>query len=228
MYTKAGIDLLLSHHIPTFTDGGSSILTAVTESLTMGGQTIRISSVQVSLIPLAKGLVEFLEEITGKGSVYACILEKPKHIKSKSKMQWIVQFESPELAMKVYDLSRAGTLMFRSVKLMVEFVDIESLPKSTPACLEGVDLHMGCQISENGFYVLWSSTKVVAVFGSEIRRISMFLKERYIEYKMELLFSDIRHIHLRYVKGKGTKLLLLQGGGRGVNGRGVREYIVGR
>eukprot|EP01018_Ginkgo_biloba_P005555 Gb_28432 [translate_table: standard] len=174
----------------------------------MGSRTIQISNIP-SLHTNKQVLVDYLEGITGKGSVCACNLRSAK---SRSKVYAIVQFESAEMALKIYDRHRAGTLTFMHATLTVQFMqkDILSRPKSTPAFLDGVTLHMGCQISQNAFCVLWSATNVLADFGFDIRRISLYLNEHRIEYKMELLFRDVRYIHLRNGKEKETKHLLLQ------------------
>lgn len=170
-------------------------------------------TVQVSNLPVledGKVLVHFLEEITGQGSVYAC---KPRTTKSsKSKMYACVQFESHELAMKLINHATLGRLVFRFATLKVQFLprDIVSRPKSIPVHLERVKLHMGCLISANDMYLLWSSTnEVVADFGLDIRKVSIYLKERNIEYRMEVSFRDIRYIHRRK-RVNGNGLLFLQ------------------
>lgn len=170
-------------------------------------------TVQVSNLPVledGKVLVHFLEEITGQGSVYAC---KPRTTKSsKSKMYACVQFESHELAMKLINHATLGRLVFRFATLKVQFLprDIVSRPKSIPVHLERVKLHMGCLIYANDMYLLWSSTnEVVADFGLDIRKVSIYLKERNIEYRMEVSFRDIRYIHRRK-RVNGNGLLFLQ------------------
>lgn len=170
-------------------------------------------TVQVSNLPViqdGKVLVQFLEEFTGQGSVYAC---KPRTTKSsRSKMYACVQFESHESALKLISLATLGKLVFRFSTLKAQFLprDVVSKPRAIPVHLERMKLHMGCLISANQMHVLWSSTnEAVADFGLDIRKISIYLKERNIEYRMELSFRDIRYIHRRK-RFDGNRLLFLQ------------------
>lgn len=170
-------------------------------------------TVQVSNLPViqdGKVLVQFLEEFTGQGSVYAC---KPRTTKSsRSKMYACVQFESHESALKLISLATLGKLVFRLSTLKAQFLprDVVSKPKAIPVHLERMKLRMGCLISANQMHVLWSSTnEAVADFGLDIRKISIYLKERNIEYRMELSFRDIRYIHRRK-RFDGNRLLFLQ------------------
>jgi len=171
-------------------------------------RTVKISNLPV--IQDGKVLVQFLEEITGQGSVYACNPRTPKSCKSK--MYACVQFESHESAMRLINLATLGKLVFRLSTLNVQFLprDIVSKPKSIPVHFERVKLHMGCLISANDMYLLWSSTNEVAAdFGLDIRKVSIYLKERNVEYRMELSFRDIRYIHRRK-RVNGNGLLFLQ------------------
>jgi len=107
--------------------------------------------------------VDYLEEFTGQGSVYAC---KPRTPKScRSKMYAYVQFESHESAMKLIELATLGRLVFRSAALKVQFLptDIVSKPKAIPVHLDRVKLHMGCLISPNHMYLLMSNGKLCNV-----------------------------------------------------------------
>eukprot|EP01018_Ginkgo_biloba_P005536 Gb_17279 [translate_table: standard] len=178
----------------------------------MGCRTIEVS--HMPFIPNEQLLVDFLEEIIGKGGVCACKLTAQGSLNSESNMSAFVEIKSAELASAIYNLAKAGILMFWCATLAVQFMhkDIVSQPISTATCpegLEGVKLHMGCQISENVLYILWSSAEVDVEFGHE-RRIRVYVKEGLVEYKMELSYRDIRHIYHRNIKGKGTEVLLLQ------------------
>jgi hypothetical protein len=172
----------------------------------MGGRTIRISGMP----PTSKiFLLQYLRGILSKDCVSACKMGYPNNFRGK--IFAIVQFENAEMAMKIYELAKAGKLRLLNGRILtVNFMnrDIASRPKCTPSCLQGVKLHMGCQSSPNGFHVLWSALDVFAEFGFDIRRIILYLTE-FHDYKLELSFRDIWEINLRNVKG-GTKVLLLQ------------------
>ncbi|XP_057854773.1 probable RNA-dependent RNA polymerase 1 [Cryptomeria japonica] len=169
-------------------------------------------SIQLSNLPVVqdtKGLVQQLEEITGKGTVIACKLRTPKS--NKSRMYAYVQFASHELAKLVHGLASKGRIMLGQNKLTAQYLerDIVSKPRSMPTRIEEGKLYMGNLISQNVFSFLWNSGNSVAVeFGFDIRKLSIFLNERYIDYKLELAFRDIRHLHLR--NARGSKLLLVQ------------------
>ncbi|KAH9320932.1 hypothetical protein KI387_015571 [Taxus chinensis] len=169
-------------------------------------------TIQLSNLPVvqdSKGLVQQLEDITGKGTVYACKLRTPKS--NKSRMHAHVQFESHESAEVVHFLANSGNVRLGLNKLTAQYLqrDIVSKPKSMPTRFEEGKLYMGNLISQNVFHFLWNSdNSAVAEFGFDIRKLSIILKDHYIDYKMELAFRDIRHIHLH--NARGLKLLLVQ------------------
>ncbi|GLJ11696.1 hypothetical protein SUGI_0174890 [Cryptomeria japonica] len=85
-----------------------------------------------------------------------------------------------------------------------------SAVKETSVCLEGVDLHMGCEISEISFYVLCSFNGVIAEFEYGRKRISLFVRASGTDYKMDIEYPDIRYIHRGQATGKNTQVLLLR------------------
>lgn len=82
--------------------------------------------------------------------------------------------------------------------------------KDSSVCLGKIDLHMGCETSENSFYVLCSFKEVIAEFEYGRKRIRLFLRETGSDYKMDIEYPDIRYIHRGQAIGKDTQLLLLR------------------
>ena len=75
--------------------------------------------------------------------------------------------------------------------------------------IERGKLYVGNLVSQNAFSFLWNSdSSAAAEFGFGNRKLSFFLKELSVEYKLELGFRDIRFIHLR--NAKDVKLLFVQ------------------
>jgi RNA-dependent RNA polymerase len=84
-------------------------------------------------------------------------------------------------------------------------------PNSTQmSSFEGLNLHMGCQTSENTFFVSCSRTGVNAEFEFAIKRISLYLKECSREYKMVFTYGNIRYIHRGVVRDRDNQLLILR------------------
>lgn len=71
---------------------------------------------------------------------------------------------------------------------------------------EGRNLHMGCQTSENTFFVSCSRAGVNAEFEFAIKRINLYVKE----YKMVFTYGNIRYIHGGVMRDRDTQLLILR------------------
>ncbi|KAH9320928.1 hypothetical protein KI387_015567, partial [Taxus chinensis] len=156
----------------------------------------------------AEDLVQFLENVTGTGSVYACKMIRKGR---KSRLCANVQFVSSEMAANI---CKHGYLRFELVVVRVNPVKNDIIVKAFSALvkLSGAKVHTGCQISHNKFCLLWSSNdRAVAEFGLDAKRVSLYVNEGGAEYKMKLSFADIQYIHLRHLTGKsGPKLLFFE------------------
>lgn len=84
-------------------------------------------------------------------------------------------------------------------------------PKSRQmSSFEGINLHMGCQTSENTFFVSCSRSRINAEFEFATKRISLYLKEGSREYKIVFAYGNIRYIHRGFMRDMDTQLLILR------------------
>nr|AJA90762.1 RNA-dependent RNA polymerase 2 [Cycas revoluta] len=175
----------------------------------MGGCTVRVSNIPLTAV--AKELVSFVERIIGKDCVYACEI-KTERMNWKSRGFGRVQFENGDAAVEACKLSQSGLLLFQKASLVVCSIHNDIIPR--PMCREnsvpGGRLHVGCPVYHDAFYVLWSSTNVVAEFVPEREKLNFFLSEGGMEYKLEVFFQDIIQTHACTLQGRRTKAILLQ------------------
>ncbi|PQQ10229.1 putative RNA-dependent RNA polymerase 1 [Prunus yedoensis var. nudiflora] len=77
-------------------------------------------------------------------------------------------------------------------------------------CMELVQLHLGCQISEEQFSVLWARSDCLVKFGKEFKNINLLLSLDAVEYKLEISSESIRQIELYHPRGQLPNFLLIQ------------------
>ncbi|GLJ27326.1 hypothetical protein SUGI_0536330 [Cryptomeria japonica] len=168
-------------------------------------------TVQISNIPLtviAKELVEYLEGIAGKGSVFACEIKTDRK-NGRSRGFGKVQFESIDSRKEVCMLSQLGLLLFQNENLIVSTADKDMFQTTTYSICKA-KLFAGCPVYHNALCVLWSASDVLSEFARETKRVSFFVTENGVDYKLVVHFHDIADISTCVLKENGTHAILLR------------------
>ncbi|KAH9304752.1 hypothetical protein KI387_009156 [Taxus chinensis] len=172
----------------------------------MGSCTVLVSNIPLTVV--AKELVEYLEGISGKGSVFACEI-KIDRMNWKSRGFGRVQFENIDARKEVCMFSHLGFLLFQNANLIVSTTDKDMFPREAYSICRA-KLLAGCPVFHNAFCVLWSASDVVSEFALEMKRVSFFVTESGLEYKLVVNFQDIVKTSTCILKEDGTKAVLLQ------------------
>ncbi|KAF6137330.1 hypothetical protein GIB67_036367 [Kingdonia uniflora] len=159
----------------------------------------------------AEQIKEYLEIYTGKDTVYAIEVKQPKN---DSRVYAHVQFTTTKKAEVISTLYEQKTLNYgRSyLKVRERERDIVPKPRVSIFSLEATILHLGCQVSDDRFFVLWKGVNVVVDFGIGLRKLYFMISHRGVEYKLELLYESIWNIQLRRPRSLDTQHLIIQGG----------------
>uniref|UniRef100_A0A7N2L809 RNA-dependent RNA polymerase n=1 Tax=Quercus lobata TaxID=97700 RepID=A0A7N2L809_QUELO len=88
--------------------------------------------------------------------------------------------------------------------------DIVPKPRTFLHSMENIKLHLGCQISNEKFVILWNAVNVSVNFGIGLRKLQFFLSHNYVEYRLDLYYENIWQIELRHPRSQDTKHLLIQ------------------
>ncbi|ONI31847.1 hypothetical protein PRUPE_1G334500 [Prunus persica] len=171
-------------------------------------KTIQLYGFSSSESPAA--VTEFLEAYTGKGTVHAIKFLPPKD--GKSRTLAIVQFTDAKFAGIIIPLADARSLWYNKSYLKARKAKFDMVPNSEifEHCMELVQLHLGCQISEEQFSVLWTALDVSVKFGKEFKNIYLLLSLDAVEYKLEISSESIRQIELHHPRGQLPNFLLIQ------------------
>ncbi|XP_021821147.1 probable RNA-dependent RNA polymerase 1 [Prunus avium] len=171
-------------------------------------KTIQLYGFSSSESPAA--VTEFLEAYTGKGSVHAIKFLPPKD--GNSRTLAIVQFTDAKFAGIIIPLADARSLWYNKSYLKARKAKFDMVPNSEifEHCMELVQLHLGCQISEEQFSVLWARSDVLVKFGKEFKNINLLLSLDAVEYKLEISSESIRQIELYHPRGQLPNFLLIQ------------------
>ncbi|XP_008220918.1 PREDICTED: probable RNA-dependent RNA polymerase 1 [Prunus mume] len=155
-------------------------------------------------------VTEFLEAYTGKGTVHAIKFLPPKD--GKSRTLAIVQFTDAKFAGIIIPLADARSLWYNKSYLKARKAKFDMVPNSEifEHCMELVQLHLGCLISEGQFSVLWTALDVSVKFGKEFKKIYLLLSLDAVEYKLEISSESIRQIELHHPRGELPNFLLIQ------------------
>ncbi|VVA14604.1 PREDICTED: RNA-dependent [Prunus dulcis] len=171
-------------------------------------KTIQLYGFSSSESPAA--VTEFLEAYTGKGTVHAIKFLPPKD--GKSRTLAIVQFTDAKFAGIIIPLADARSLWYNKSYLKARKAKFDMVPNSEifEHCMELAQLHLGCQISEEQFSVLWTALDVSVKFGKEFKNIYLLLSLDAVEYKLEISSESIRQIELHHPRGQLPNFLLIQ------------------
>ncbi|XP_073011077.1 probable RNA-dependent RNA polymerase 1 [Typha latifolia] len=172
-------------------------------------------TIQITGFPLgatADFVKDFLERITGNGTIYALKLRLPRVVKLTSKSFAVVQFSTNEHVEHITSLSQKGLLRIQDSYLKVREMEREIVPKphNSLFVLENATLHFGCPIQKNSLSVLWSTSNVQVNFGFNLRKIFFSLSKGSTQYKLELSYESIWEIELHRSSSQSSQFLKIQ------------------
>ncbi|KAJ8753360.1 hypothetical protein K2173_019759 [Erythroxylum novogranatense] len=158
------------------------------------GKTISLYG--FSSVESPEAIKDFLEEITGEGSVYAVEVCQPK--KEGSRTHAKVQFADLKAAEIVKSLAESR-LWYKNSYLKCRDLDqdIVSRTKSFLQSMDNVVLNMGCQTSKEKISVLWTQKNVSVNLGFGLRKFYFYLSYLSTNYKLELSYENIWQVELR-------------------------------
>ncbi|CAN6233534.1 unnamed protein product [Urochloa humidicola] len=178
----------------------------------MGGRTLRVSG--FALTDSAKYAKDFLERISGPGTIFALKLRHPKNISATSRAFAIVQFETQESASLVENAAQRKELCRGTFFLKVRPADRDIVPRPRVPmfCLEDADLHFGCLVKANVLSVIWKAKNVSVQFGFYMKTIQLCLCYNLKDYKLEISYNSIWKMQLYRPPAhrSRTKFLLIQ------------------
>ena len=120
---------------------------------------------------------DFLERISGPGTILAVKLRHPKNISAASTAFAIVQLDTQESASLVENAAQRNALRrgIFCLKVRPAERDIIPRPRVPMFCLENTDLHFGCLVKTNVLSFLWKAKGVAVKFGFDMKTISFYL-----------------------------------------------------
>ncbi|KAI3858332.1 hypothetical protein MKW92_004084 [Papaver armeniacum] len=167
----------------------------------------------------AELIKDFLENYTGKGTVYALQVTIPKNKGPNPRAFADIQFTSSHNAEYMSLLiNRPQRLYFGNSYLKVFQRDRDIIPKPRVSMfnLKVPTLHFGCQVSNDCFYTLFKTRDVSVDFGFGFRKLCFILsykeplKIKHVKYKLELSYESIWEIQLRRPKNLNSQFLIIQ------------------
>ncbi|RZC61369.1 hypothetical protein C5167_023115 [Papaver somniferum] len=166
----------------------------------------------------AEMVKEFLENYTGKGTVYALDIPKSKIKGPNPRVFANVQFISKQDA-EFISTSINQWLYYGKSYLKVRDLarDVVPKPRVSMFHLQAPALHFGCQVSDDCFHVIWKGLNVTVDFEFGFRKLSFLSSYCDVNYKLELSYDSIWRIHLHRPKNRSTQILLIQGTSEVVN-----------
>jgi len=120
---------------------------------------------------------DFLERISGPGTILALKLRHPKNISAASTAFAIVRLDTQESASLVENAAQRNALRrgIFCLKVRPAERDIIPRPRVPMFCLENTDLHFGCLVKTNVLSFLWKAKGVAVKFGFDMKTISFYL-----------------------------------------------------
>ncbi|KAM5566918.1 hypothetical protein ABKV19_015172 [Rosa sericea] len=156
----------------------------------------------------AEKIKVFLEKHTGEGSVFALKLRPAKR---GGRFYAIIQFQSTSQADFITSLANARLWYGRSY-LNARPVDLDIVPKPRTFLhsLQNLVLHVGCQVANDKFSVLWRTAEVSVDFGIGMRKLQFRLLYHQKVYRLQLSYENIWQIELHRPRGRTAKYLVIQ------------------
>ncbi|PIA33208.1 hypothetical protein AQUCO_04200156v1, partial [Aquilegia coerulea] len=159
----------------------------------------------------AEEVTKFLENYTGKGTVFALKIRPSKRSGTNPKAFSIVQFtttESSELMFSI--INQRLNYQLNELKVWKMDRDIVPKPRTIMLTLEAIALLFGCQTSERRFQVFEKVANVVVNFGFGLRKVEFYLTYCDVEYKLELSYDSMWQIYERRPWSHSAKFLIIQ------------------
>ncbi|KAF8040296.1 hypothetical protein BT93_B2511 [Corymbia citriodora subsp. variegata] len=158
----------------------------------------------------AEAVKNFLERYTGKMTVYAVEVQKPRVGEQRTCAH--VQFTVKGDAEDIISLANSKSLWYGNsyLKASERDSDIVPNPKVFQHSLDNVTLHFGCQISEDMFTALWGSPNASVKFVFGMRKLFFVLTYNSVDYMLELSYENIWQIQLHQSRGQSPKYLVIQ------------------
>ncbi|CAH8353817.1 unnamed protein product [Eruca vesicaria subsp. sativa] len=161
----------------------------------------------------AEDVKNFLERLTGAGTVYAIKVRQPK--KGGPRVYAIVQFTYERHARLILTLASQRLDYGRSyLKAFEVEQDIVPKPRASLHTLPSLKMYFGCQVSPKKLSVFWTCLNVGVSFGTGMRKLHFSLSwydEK--EYRLELPYENIWQIDLHSPpqgRGDSSKYLVIQ------------------
>ncbi|OVA04184.1 RNA-dependent RNA polymerase [Macleaya cordata] len=162
----------------------------------------------------AESVKNFLENHTGKETVYALQIGKPKNNRGSNPRVYVdVQFISNQKAEFMSSLiNQPQRLYYGNSYLKAQDKERDIIPKPRVSMfhLTVPALHFGCQVSNERFFNVWKARDVSVDFGFGLRKLYFLLSYSDVEYKLELSYESIWDIQLRRPGNPNTSFLLIQ------------------
>ncbi|XP_027100775.1 probable RNA-dependent RNA polymerase 1 [Coffea arabica] len=169
------------------------------------GKTIQVFG--FPYVVAAERVKEFLEGITGHGTVYAL---EVKQSKGGHRAYAKVQFASNRSAEYIISLAKQHLYYGSSyLRAWDSDIDLVPRPRSYEHNMEHIVLNFGCQVSANKFSVLWNKANVSVRFGIGMKKM-YFILWFSSDYKLELSCENLWQIVLHEPRGQAAKFLLIQ------------------
>lgn len=169
------------------------------------GKTVQVFG--FPYVVAAERVKEFLEGITGQGTVYAL---EVKPSKGGRRAFARVQFASNRSAEYIILLAHQRLYYGSSYLRAWKIDDLVPMPRSYEHNMEHIVLNFGCQVAENKFSVLWNIANVSVKFGIGMKKMYFILGFSSVNYKLELSRENIWQIVLHQPRGQAARFLLIQ------------------
>ncbi|KAM3753297.1 hypothetical protein ACB098_03G083700 [Castanea mollissima] len=172
------------------------------------GKTIQLNGFPPHVTAAAVKLS--MERRTGEGTVYAIKIRQYRGARPGAYA--IIQFTTTTYAELIISLGRNKQLRYETSFLKAREMerDIVPKPRTFLHSMENIKLHLGCQISNEKFIILWNAVNVSVKFGIGLRKLQFFLSHNYVEYRLDLYYENIWQIELHRPRRQDTKHLLIQ------------------
>ena len=170
------------------------------------GKTIQLNGFPSNVTVAA--VKQFVEQYTGEGTVYAIKIRQCRGVRPGAYA--IIQLSTTRCAELILSLGLWYATSYLKAREMER--DIVPKPRTFLHSMENIKLHLGCQISNEKFVILWNAVNVSVNFGIGLRKLQFFLSHNYVEYRLDLYYENIWQIELRRPRSQDTKHLLIQVG----------------
>ncbi|XP_024517545.1 probable RNA-dependent RNA polymerase 1 [Selaginella moellendorffii] len=162
----------------------------------------------VSKCAVASELVECLESVCGRGTVVSCSIDTA-HANWMSRGYAFVQFATAEASQLASQLAAENALLFYGRALRIQARKaVTHGPIRGDERVEGIVLTMGFARGESGIDCLWSCSGVAAEFCFGSCQLNLLLQHDGVDYKLELLFRNLRFVDAFVETSQASHLLL--------------------